>query len=61
MNEPIASYQQIFNVRWCLVTEIRRIIPASFRQPRITVRGCARLGIQENQKLVDTRFRGYDD
>jgi len=31
MNELIASYQQIFNVRWCLVTEIRRIIPASFR------------------------------
>jgi len=46
MNELIASYQQIFNVRWCLVTEIRRIIPVSFRQPRITVRGCARLGIQ---------------
>jgi len=31
MNELIASYQQIFNVRGCLVTEIRRIIAASFR------------------------------
>jgi hypothetical protein len=29
MNELIASYQQIFNVRWCLGTEIRRIIPAA--------------------------------